>query len=475
MRKLVKSIRTRILKIIPMLLAALGLLFSTPLSTAYAAPAVAAPVTAELIGELLVALGLMAGNATDGYTWISKDNPYVENVFESQVTGITSGVPVSSETLGSLVDTCIPKGVYYAKKKADGTHRFFVGENELHEVTVSDIFVKANSLVDVKYFLPTNFLGVMDYNVDTSGSVKRPYALFPTLALGTLQHYIPVVYSGDTLYVRFTSISFPSETSYTYTNLTTMNKGTYEHNFAGGTRLMPPVYDIDSEWGVTTASGFSWLQANSSLLHGNYVSSTGVSHKYDYAAGDVCTLIYTSDFPEYGVSGDKTLLEDSIVQVKPSEDDDNNGSTPPVPQSPNSWEIWQTVTQLLDELDSGKDTNGGTTYDQYVNNNYNLVDVDINVPDKIDNNVNLSGGLDINGTGDINITVHEDVSLPSAGDGSGFYNPNAADVIGALGKDNPVIPLISGLFSALDPALVGIFSISVSLLFVLGLWRLIRG
>lgn len=464
--KVLKWIRSRISRIIPCILTTITLLLSPVASVAYAAPAVAVPVTAELIGELLVALGLMAGNATDGYVWKANDNPYVSNIFESQVAGITSGVPVSTETLGKLDGSVIPRDVY----TTDSTHSiFYIGDTK---VTASDVFVKAESLVDVKYFLPTNLAGAQGYGVQ-EGSVDRPYAYFPIDSLGKPHHFIPVIYSGDTLYVRFTSISFPSVTSYTYTNLSNMNKATYEHNFAGASRLMPPVYGIDTEWGVTTAAGFSWLKTNNPLMGGNYVSSTGASHAYNYDAGDVCTLIWTTDFPEYGVVGDKTSLKDAIVQVKQPEDDDNNGATPPNPQTPNSWEIWQTVTDLIKQINTGEPTNGGTDFQQYVNNNYNYNEVNINVPDT--QHIDLSGGLDINNSATVDITVHEDVSLPDAGQGDGFYNPDAADAVAALNQDNPVIGIIKGVFEAIDPKLVAIFSVSISFAIILGLWKLIRG
>ncbi len=123
MRKIMKSIRAKITRIIPSVLASLTLVCSPVMSTAYAAPAVV-PVSADLIGELLVALGLMAGNATDGYVWSANDNPYISSIFEEQVSGITNGVPVSTETLGKLYDTVIPADVY----KTDGT-AFYVASN----------------------------------------------------------------------------------------------------------------------------------------------------------------------------------------------------------------------------------------------------------------------------------------------------------------------------------------------------------
>ncbi len=480
MRKIMKSIRSGIMKIIPCILTALMLAFSpvASLTTAYAAPAVI-PVSAELIGELLVALGLMAGNATDGYVWTANDNPYVSSIFEEQVSGITNGVPVSTETLGKLYDTVIPADVY----NTDGTN-FYVASKPL---TTSDIFLRAQSIAGISYGVPTNIIGAqafvqvekylngvvvrtpvsdlgkdyyyIPYFVGESGST---YILQQALYFGASSCFVQDIYrpeyriSGATYTSMLPYVLCPTKLGHSYTS-------SEARDITGSTvRLdLGYVHDLTDGWkGYLTVSG-----------SGADRSGSGID-AWQVNSG---TLLQTKGFPVLTVEGDKQSLGNAVVKYEPPKDDDNDNNTPPVPQSPNGWEIWKGIEDLVKFIDSGEPSNGGTDYGQYVNNNYNYVSVDINVPDQINNNVNVSGGLDINGSGNVDITIHEDISLPSAGDGSGFYNPDAADVIGALTKDNPVIGTVSGLFAAIDPALVGIFSVSVSLTIVLGLWKLIRG
>lgn len=456
---------------------------------AFGAPAVVA-VAPEAVGALLVALGLMAGDAVSGYTWNAFDDPYTSSIFESEVGGITSGVPKHPDELGHLLGTVIPENVY----TTDGELFYTAGKT----VTTNDLYVMADSMVDKSFIMPVNVEAVQGF-VSYDSTTKRCVVYSPLGSVNTDSYFIPyfVGVSGST-YILPQCFHFESGEErvrlYDYIKKNeTAPVGFSGTGFYDYMSFAPVYYDVPA-YSSNNRNGygepvFELFRFQDPATH-NYswsgfqlVSGSGA----DFESGGATfpdldptkvssgTLLQTTGEPLLALQGDKTSLDNAIVQVKPPEDDHDNKETPPTPQTPNKWEIWKTAEDLIRYIETGDPTNGGTDFQQYVNNNYNYVDVDINVPDTINNNVNISGGLDINGSGDITVTVHEDISLPSGGDGSGFFNPDATDVVDAIGKSNPVVSVISGIFSAIDPALLGIFSVSVSLLLVLGLWKLIRG
>ncbi len=474
MRKFWKKLTRFGSKIFPAILTALTLVCST----AYAAPAVAAsPVTAEILAELLVALGLITGDAVNGYVW-TEDNPYVTDIFSEQLGVITdSSIPISAETLESAMGTVIPEGVYTYTENTDGSKNFFVQNKEL---STSDLFLTAKSLVGVNYMMPVNINGAswVRSALDHEGGLYyyspfgNSYLTEPTTLFG---YY--VTSSGSPYMSNMFLYFLGSGTSYKYSNFTRPDVFSGELKLSTNNQHMyiAPAYisksnvyigpyciydDLERPWDykvpLSTSSQYIDLSNNKT-----------VSLKTFYSDVVSATILNCKGLPKSLLDGSRENLDNAIVQVK-KDDDDNNGSTPPA--SPNNWEIWKSLEDLAHFIDTGEDTNGGTTYDQFVNNNYNYVQVNVNVPDNV--NVNLGGGLDINGSGSIDITIHED--LPSVGDGSGFFTPGVGDVADAVGT-NPVIHVIHGLFAAIDPALLGIFTVSVSLLIVLGLWKMIRG
>lgn len=446
-----------------------------PLVSAVAAPAVV-PVAGEALYALLVALGLMTGNAIDGYSWTSDDR-YVTDIFNTSVPGFTSGIkkPSVADDLAqaqAVLNSVMAETAY----STDGENFYVTNTNK--RVTPSDIFLQARSLVGANYLLPVNIQGVTDYTSLVSGTDKGWYSPVSFSEIQKNNCFFPIYGYNGLIYYSWHILNISPNGSIILYNwdggvlasgATSGGSGVPSFISTGSKTLSPYVFSsgtpsINGNWRFGTSA---YGGHNAWSLSGHLDIST-VWNEVNY-----CTFLITDGAPTTDLIGDKDKLENAVVQVNSDDDNNNNGSTPPAPQSPNNWQIWQTVTELIDEIGDGVSTNNGTTFGEYVNNNYNYVKVDINVPDT--QNINMSGGFDISGKGDLNININEDISLPSAGDGSGFYNPNAADVVGALSKDNPVTSTISALFDALDPALVGVFSVSISLALVLGLWKLIRG
>lgn len=483
MCKIVRFLRDNLVKFAVCVSASAGLVFSGCSFSAYAAPAVV-PVAGEALYALLVALGLVVGNETGEYIWKGNGNPYVDSIFEEQVAGITSGIPISNEMLGELENTVIPENVY----TTDGTD-FYVSGNK---ITTSDLYITAKSLAGISYSMPVNVSGAQQTLGFGINQNNRCYAYceVPYSDFGNTYYFFPYYITDTGSFIQNYACQFITSEKPITTMGYDFSKGVYYPFTAEINKyekyLYFPADGFASIYSTSSADNFGVAYPVNIPLVGS--TQTGVT--FSLVSGSVsgledwvgffpsitsCGLLRTTGLPVLALQGEKPKLENAIVKVDPPEDDDNDNKTPPMPQSPNNWELWKSFEDLIRFIDTGEDTNGNTDYGQYVNNNYNYVQVDINVPDEVNTNVNIGGNIGIDGTGDINITVHEDISLPSGGDGSGFYNPDAVDVIGALGKNNPVISVIDGLFSVLDPALVGVFSVSVSLLFVLGLWKLIRG
>lgn len=445
--------------------------------TAFGAPAVAVPVTAEVVAELLVALGLMAGNATDGYIWKANDNPYVTSIFESQVSAITGDIPVSSETLSPLLGTVIPEGVY--SQSEDGS--FFVAGKP---VTSSDIFLNAKSLIGVTYGLPVNVYAISDYSARTEGQYSGWYSPLGVSDVNNGNCFIPIYgRDGAILFSKFALAVYPSQMrlfdfsgKMLQSGVASGGKGLPNYISAGSGTTSPFVFGVESPSinGNYRYGTSAWQGALLFDVLGQSVKKTEVWSSLDYA-----TFAVTKGIPVDTILADDDKLEGAVVKVEinnfnpvPPEGGGNNqpDKTVVVPVPP-VWEIWKSIADLITEVDTGSDTNNGTSLGGYINNNYNYqsVDVDVNVPDNFD--VGISGGLDINA----NVNIHESLPSVSSGDGSGFFDAGAVDVLAGLTTDNPVFGVTKGLFSALDPALVGIFSVSVSLLLLLGLWKLIKG
>lgn len=454
------KIHKRLKKIITSTLAALSLSLSyapfMPMMSVSASSALV-PVTGVQTGDLLVGLGVMEKGDNDLF-FMSPLNRrlYTEDIFGNIVPKIKDNVGVTAEELAPLLGSVIPEDLYLS----DGIN-FFVGNKQ---VTASDLYLKATSLVGVNYKMPVNVMGAQEY-VGQPSNVSSDYhwavCKMSSDYVGKDIYFVPYfVMEHNMQFIFPTAIMFPtSHSSLSYNYLTKFTQS-YDLQCSLGSLLYYPV--VMNEGYVTQDELVTYnLRTISEDFHDDFVCVTGFG-TFDWANVTSTTCLVTKGMPTVELQGDKTELGNAVVKV---EDDDNNGSTPPSPKSPNSWEIWQTVTELIDQIDNDIVTNGGTTYEQYVNNNYNYVNVDINVPDQIDTNINFHG----------DVTIHEDLPSVSGADGSGFFDVDAVDAIAALTTDNPIVPLVEGLFEVIDPILFGIYSVGVSLLIVLSLWKFIRG
>lgn len=469
--------KSRFLKALVASFSSLSFLF-VPLISAFSAPAVV-PVGANLIVELLIALGVLSGTAGAGYVISQNCDPYTASILQKQVDTLSYDIPISEQTIedAGILGNVIPEDTYFY----DGTGFSVAGSSEY--LTGTELFLKASSLVGVNYSMPVNLYSALESLQVSKADVgySYGYCINPSSTVGKNKYFFPYVITAS-------GVSYICPSSFSYERVDKVIEYNFVEDISSYT-LNPPIerkyinYALDGiYWDYCLVDTLKEFGTKSFSMVGslggeqNYIPLAG-NTPYTYSPSDRTTLLVTDGVPVRSLVGDKEKLQDAIVEVKPpqNEDDNNNGQTPPTPRGPDFWQIWQTIEALVEQNETGKVTNGGTNYSEYVNNNYNYVDVDINVPEEITNNVNLDGTLDINGKGDININFNEDVSLPSASDGSGFFTPSATNVIGAIAKDNPVIGTLSALFSALDPALVGIVSVSISLLLVLGLWKLIRG
>lgn len=459
--------------------------FVFPVLSAAAAPvAPVVPVVGEALIGLLVALGLIVLNPSDGqYYWTGNGDPYTQSIFEQQAGIILDdSIPIADSDFDKIAENVIAKNTY----TTDGT-KYYIGNKE---ITSADLFLQASALAGTSYSMPVNVSGFLPCQTGVyaqNGGGYRARCIFDFTA-GTDNYYFPYFVTNSGAYVAPCAINILSNpdgqkgTAFCY-NFNTDTGSTYTNTVYQKYLFYQPYVKDNGEYfyGTTTSDGLQYTTYTVGKFNDitSFFAVSGRAGTYNPSDVVQTCLLRTNGRPKLGVIGEKEKLQDAIVKVEPpapdpeQEPDDKN--TPPVPVPPTEWELWRTVDDLLDFVDNGTVSNGGTDYGQYVNNNYNYVQVDVNLPDEVNTNVNLSGNLGIEGSGDIDITFHEDVSLPSGGDGSDFFNPDAADVVDALGKSNPVVSVISGLFAAIDPHLLGVFSVGVSLLVVLGLWKLIRG
>lgn len=444
------------------------------------AAAVAAPVAAESIAGLLVALGLIVGDEVSGYEWSNPlttetgkiEGYYTKDIFAQAVPKIKSGEKLTKDDLGALFGTVIASGTY----TTDGTNYYVSGSST--PVTASDLFVLAKSLVGVSYSMPTNVIGVQKGTgfMNANGSQNVGTCLASPGAVGTDQYFFPMVETDSgAVFIRPIAMNLNKTGSGLSFDFSKSGYGTIgTHSYSGGIKKYW-AWDISN-----SSSTYSTLEDIHNLVFTQLIPIQGKSWVLVQGSDTLSppykstTMIMTRGQPQVTFNANSDSLGDSIVQVKPSDDDDNSGSTPPAPVPPNNWEVWRTIEDLTKFISTGEITNGSTTLDQFVNNNYNYVDVDINVPDSVD--VNLGGGLDINGSGDINVNVNENISVPSVeGDGGKFYNLTLWDSLKAVAIDNPMIGTVTALIQSIDPTLVALCSLSLSLIMVLAIWRFLRG
>ena len=187
---------------------------------------------------------------------------------------------------------------------------------------------------------------------------------------------------------------------------------------------------------------------------------------------------------EIGVAvPEDTIIIIEKVPADPNDfnNDDDDDDKPPQLFPPDWWKIIETILDYV-----GDDKEYPTTVNYYVTNNFTYnttVDPSVPVPSDFNVSLDVSGNihhdvdLDISGGLNIDITINDNTELPSVseGDGENFFSADALDVFAGLTKNNPVLETLKELFAVVDPALVSIFSVSVSLVLLLALWKFIRG
>lgn len=443
------------------------------------------PVVVETVGELLVAMGIATGTVAGGYA-LTEAYPYVYDFFYQHGENL-------ADWYGLL-----PENAYYT----DGYGNFYLGDSTDYPVTsVSQLVVRGNSVL-TSYTYPTNVqsatIGLRFEAAYYAGSnLNDIWKSYPESSWHLVPYFIQ---SDGTMTIGDRSLNIPRGAG------TATARGIYDTYIYSTTFSDSRPYDMDllltnvapakslyvltsyRDTGLGYWNGTQTVSYSSSLAPSKYVLPSGAEYKggFDYAVTrtfDRVGYLICDGIPSRTLDVDKDKMgEDTILSVggspePPSDDDDPQE---PTVTPPSRWEVFTTVAEFLDDTASNNDT----TLQDFIRNDYTLnVNVNINTPDTIFLDTHVSGSLQIDqnttlgGGINIDVNLNDSTSIPSVtdGDGSGFYNANAVDVAAALVQNNPVISLIKGLIEAIDPTLLAVVSISLSLAIVLGLWKLIRG
>lgn len=513
--------KSRVLKSVICLLLCLTLLFNFPFSRpAYATglEIVLAPVAVDTIGALLVCLGFAV--AVDGNYTLTNTYPYIYDYFNNLGSDVYDWIKG------------IPEDTYYT----DGNGKFYVGADaDAYElVSPAQMLLKASEL-PVSWSVPTNFKGVLP-NIPTKLYSYSPLTYSSNVnayiqPAGSLVWFTPWVRaSNGTMLVSAYSFRVGSDAKAFYsvnyvTDPTEVSQfSSYEGFNVLGTlpTILGPcstsgswiTSDYSKENGIityiTTSTGKKY---GASINFGNenrfynaalpYTSSSYT--QYDSMSGNIvlpsgsklvanrCGYLVSTEIPKYALEVDKEKLDGVLVSVggSPEPPDNNSGDNNDENNQnkysllpPELWQVFETVADFLDKTPL-TDTNQSTTLGDFVNNNYNYnnVSVDVNVPDRFtirfDNplDINLNADVNLGGNININVEINDKTELPSVseGDGEGFFSANVIDVFSGLTVNNPIMSTLHALFGVIDPALVAIFSVTISLCLLLALWKLIRG
>lgn len=470
-----------------------------PGNKASAAPAVLIPVAGIALIGVLTALGIAAinaGSSSEPSYSLTNNYPYVSPMFEKSGSTAEDWVMV------------LPDDVYYT----DG-NTFYVGnslENPLE--SISQLIVKAEYLPD-NYFFPTNFTQIAPRGIrykegDTAGGATW-INLDSMLSAGLSNWVIPYLVTssgtvalGDKAFkLALTTGDYPiiKYRDFPPTEYTTRVSGDFALRADRPTYISPTTSNgsvyITNKYIIEDGYMTSWSNSSTGtwkdLSYGNirYLDVNGVvisASSLPYSGAGIKSTGYLvgSEAPKFDLEVDKDKLKDVYISPygepqPPANPDPDDKETEIELIPPELWEVFKTITDFLGNS-SSKPTNGNTTLGDFINNNYNYnnVDVDVNVPDRftihfdnaLDINLNLSGGFNI----DVNINYNTSLPEITAGDGENFFSANVIDVFAGLTTNNPVLSSLIALFGAMDPALVSIFSVTVSLMLLLALWRLIR-
>lgn len=455
-------------------------------STASAAAVGLIPLAGDALLKVLIAAGVVTAGAAGTYE-LTQTYPYIYDTFYNLGATVSDWI------------SALPEEVYYI----DNAGTVYIGADGKTVVNSPSQLVIKGNCVSNSYVFPVNssyaFNGISvgtSYSYRFASNLTQMMDSYP----GTDNFfYVPFMVDSDGVMIVGDTYYCITPSAYFW--------GRLDGSSSGSSSLSFTKQSQDLLWGVTrpgnfnilciyaysiTSSGFSQI-SNYSLVNGaynsrNFIYPTGSTWTYtnDAWVGMMRGgYLVTDGTPVTTLNADKSKLEGTLVSVG----DLTNPPTDPDPEDPEDpekgyqlappslWEIFTSVADLLD------DKNNNTTLKDYVRNGYvyNVVDVDVNVPErfniqfsgdfKIDANVNLGGGVTVD------VNINDNVSLPSVsgGDGENFFGADAVDVFAGLTNNNPVLSTITALFQSIDPSLVAVFSVTVSLTFLLALWHLIRG
>lgn len=486
-------------------------IFITPMSfltntKVSAAPALAlVPLGVETVGELLAVLGIAVATGVGTYS-LTQEYPYIHDTLSK-----------FGDTVSDWINA-FPKDVYYQDPDSGD---WYIGKDAEVLVTgVSDLVLKGDALL-TDYTYPVNVKAVRNTDPqkwmgNASGNISANlYNLWSVYEAANLW-LIPWAYGSAT------SVE-PNEGAVAYAMA---NMGLNINPYAGTLSIITHgasevstipftfnTFGMDPYLSISKIGQPSYILPNYRIddnrgyipeLGSGYVTIPGYSVlPWQASAGEfvfkqgssigATGFLVCEGVPTTSLVVDKDKLTDVIVSVDsmppaeiPPDDDDDEPWLPFYP--PSEWEIFKDILDWILKKTTGENTNNDTTVTNYVNNDYTFnITVNPSNPSPEDYKIYLSGDVnvkqditaDVNlgGNVNINIDINENVSLPdlSAGNGDNFFSADAVDAISGLTTNNPILRLVYGIFAAIDPALLGIVSVGISLMILLGIWKLIRG
>lgn len=474
-------------------------------SRAFAAPAVALiPVGYQYLMGLLAVMGIAVAGVA-GYE-LSQNYPYIKSTFEAAGDSPEDWMKI------------IPN-IYYTD--GEGNYYIDTGEGTIPVTSVSQLLLNSSGILS-NTWVPTNLAGIppvvrAENNKGFDVNLTNSWRLY-----GDDTWFVPYGVGADgTLYVSHTAIQV---TAYDivgcdYTTsalpkslLSASAASSYRKDFSS-------MYFKGKDIFLSSARPtYSWISSiyNTWKIVDGYIIQNGAfsedptfrnipfAHNpndfYTSATEHVLfsdTTYYAlpqsgwlavDGFPTLELVIDKDTLGDTFVSVggspQPPKNDDDEDKKGYELVPPDYWQVFETLAEFVGKTPANN-TNNSTTLGDFINNNYNYnpVDIDINVPERfefkidgdvhldIDANVTLGGGINLD------ITINDNTPLPeiTGGDGENFFSANVIDVFAGLTHNNPVMAMLFELFRIIDPGLVAIFSVSISLSLLLALWKLIRG
>lgn len=477
---------------------------------------VAIETAAEWI-EFMKEIGLIDGDVSleDPSSWaLTKSFSYISSMLTDYLQkrgsavgtsqGLNDLVSYVSDTMGGLV-----------KKNSSG--EYYVGDKQI--ISPSQMAFKANEM-PIGWTLPSNFKGSLRsliyhpasdvstwtaYYCDVNTDIRNNGGEWLTPWYRTDAGYLYVAdrcfkldpSGGSQPYVVFhDNNSLLSNTSYTgLPDNVTSATGTYRNAVILFNNSGQPSWNYTMEYGLLKTVYAAEIY--STAIIGDkcaYYNSDGTrryvftgSRQYPTSMREFANsgtnggienvtsfgFYVSSDVPSFDLSYDPSKVGEDVLVSPGGLDYDPSNVQGYQLASPEQWVVYGGTPQYIN--------NHGTNWTQYINNGY-IINGSGGTPD-VGGQFNISGSINVNqnvtlgGGINVDITINDNTSLPgiSDGDGENFFSANVIDVFAALTTNNPIIGTIYALFRSLDPALVAIVSVSISLMLVLALWKLIRG